>query len=186
MGHRITKVYTRTGDDGTTALGNGKRTDKDSQRMEVIGDIDELNSLLGVLAASNLSDDMAGYLLNIQHRLFDIGAELAVPGNAVTDTSHIQRLEDLVDNYNTDLKPLKEFILPGGNMSAAICHLARSVCRRTERKIVKLGRSEYVNPNTLIYINRLSDLLFVFARIINQQKRKKEVYWDKNRLKRSV
>ena len=186
MGHRITKVYTRTGDDGTTSLGNGRRTDKDSPRLTVIGDIDELNSLLGVLTASNLPDDMAGYLLNIQHRLFDIGAELSVPGNAVIDMTHVHRLEELIDNYNTDLKPLKEFILPGGILPAAICHLARSVCRRAERHIVKLGRSEYVNPNTLIYVNRLSDLLFVFARILNLRKRGREIYWDRQRLKRSV
>jgi len=186
MRRRLTKIYTRTGDDGTTGLGNGKRTDKDSPRIDVIGDIDELNSLLGVLIASNLSDDIAGYLLNIQHRLFDIGAELAVPGNAVTQPVHIKRLEELIDTYNADLKPLKEFILPGGHMSGALCHLARSVCRRAERKLVKLGRSEYLNPNTLCYLNRLSDLLFVFSRVITLKKGGKEVYWDKDRLKRSV
>lgn len=186
MGKRLTKIYTRTGDDGTTGLGDGSRTDKDSLRIDVIGDLDELNSLLGVLIASNLSDDIGGYLLNIQHRLFDIGAEMAVPGNAVTQLAHIKRLEELLDTYNKDLKPLKEFILPGGHMSGALCHLARSVCRRAERKLVKLGRSEYLNPNTLCYMNRLSDLLFVFSRVITLKKGGKEVYWDKDRLKRSV
>ena len=186
MAKRLTKIYTRTGDDGTTGLGNGERTEKDSMRINVLGELDELNSLLGVLIASDLKDDLAGYLLNIQHRLFDIGAEIAVPGKATTDTSHISRLEELIDNYNEDLKPLDEFIIPGGTLSASVCHLARSVCRRVERHLVRLARDEYVNENTLIYINRLSDLLFVLARVINVRKKGKEVYWNKERLKRSV
>lgn len=186
MAKRLTKIYTRTGDDGTTGLGNGERTEKDSMRINVLGELDELNSLLGVLIASDLKDDLAGYLLNIQHRLFDIGAEIAVPGKATTDTSHISRLEELIDNYNEDLKPLDEFIIPGGTLSASVCHLARSVCRRMERHLVHMARDEYVNENTLIYINRLSDLLFVLARVINVRKKGKEVYWNKERLKRSV
>lgn len=186
MGKRLTRIYTRTGDDGTTGLGDGSRTDKDNLRIRVIGNIDELNSMLGILNASGISEDLSGYLLNIQHRLFDIGAEISVPGNARIVEEHVNRLEELIDNYNTDLEPLKEFILPGGNMPAAICHFARTVCRRAEREMVRLGRNQYVNPHTLTYINRLSDLLFVFARTINHKKGGKEIYWDKDRLKRSV
>ena len=186
MGARLTKLYTRTGDDGTTGLANGKRVDKDSLRIDVIGDIDELNSMLGILTTSRLSDDIAGYVLNIQHRLFDIGAELAIEGEAVTEPDHVKRIEELIDTYNSELGPLSEFILPGGTMTGALFHLARSVCRRTERKMVKLAREEFVNSNTLIYINRLSDLLFVFARVATNQEGAKEVYWDKDRLKHSV
>lgn len=186
MANRLTKLYTRKGDDGTTALADGSREDKDSLRFEAMGDVDELNSLLGVLIASNVSDDVAGYLLNIQHRLFDIGAELSMPGNALIEPECTERLEDLIDNYNEDLKPLEEFILPGGTMAGALCHLARTVCRRAERHLFRLARSEYVNSNTLTYINRLSDLLFVFARSITLQKGGKEVYWDKNRLRQSA
>jgi cob(I)alamin adenosyltransferase len=186
MAKRLTKIYTRTGDDGTTGLADGSRTDKDNLRIRVIGNIDELNSALGVLNASGINEDLKGYILNIQHRLFDIGAEISIPGDARINESHVTRLEELLDNYNADLEPLKEFILPGGNLPAAICHLARTVCRRAERELVRLGRSQFVNPHTLAYINRLSDLLFVFARIINQMKGGKEIYWDKERLKRSV
>jgi len=186
MAKRLTKIYTRTGDDGTTGLADGKRVDKDSLRVAVMGDVDELNSILGVLIASGVGEDIAGYLLNIQHRLFDIGAELSVPGKQVTQPAHISRLEELLDTYNEDLKPLDEFILPGGTLSGALCHFARTVCRRTERGMVKLARAEYLNPNTLSYINRLSDLLFVFSRAITQAKGGKEVYWDKDRLKQSV
>lgn len=186
MSKRITRVYTRTGDDGTTGLGDGSRTEKDNLRIRVIGIVDELNSSLGVLNASGIAEDLAGYILNVQHRLFDIGAEISIPGNARINESHVVRLEELIDNYNADLEPLKEFILPGGNMQAAICHLARTICRRTERELVRLGRAQYINPHTLAYINRLSDLLFVFARTLNQRKGGKEIYWDKDRLKHSA
>ena len=186
MPKRLTRIYTRTGDDGTTGLGNGNRTDKDSLRIDVIGDIDELNSMLGVLIASNVGEDIAGYLLNIQHRLFDIGAEISIPGHALTQQAHVIRLEELIDTFNAELKPLEEFILPGGSMPGALCHLARTVCRRLERDMVRFARSEYLNTHTLWYMNRLSDLLFVFARTLNQQKGGKEVYWDKERLKNSA
>lgn len=186
MGNRLSSIYTKTGDDGTTGLGNGERIDKSSIRVDVMGDIDELNSLCGVLEASGIPDDISGYLLNIQHRLFDIGGELAVPGNAVIDPVCIERLEELIDTYNEDLPALKEFILPGGSLSASICHLARSVCRRVERNIVAMSRKEYINPESLRYINRLSDLFFVLARNLNQEKGGKEIFWDSERLKRSV
>ena len=186
MVKRLNKIYTRTGDNGTTGLADGKRVEKDSMRIAVMGDIDELNSILGLLIASGVGEDISGYLLNIQHRLFDIGGELSIPGKPVTQPNHITRLEELLDTYNDDLKPLDEFILPGGTLSGALCHFARTVCRRAERSMVKLARMEYLNPNSLSYINRLSDLLFVFSRVITQAKGGKEVYWDKNRLKRSV
>ena len=186
MAHRLTRIYTRTGDDGTTGLSDGKRIDKDSVRCEVMGDIDELNSLLGVINTSAVSDDIYGYLLNIQHRLFDIGAELSMPGQAILESSSTTRLEELIDNYNSDLQPLDEFILPGGSTPGAICHLARTVCRRAERHLVRLARQEFVNENTLTYMNRLSDLLFVFGRVITLEKGGKEVYWNKERLKQSV
>lgn len=186
MAKRITRVYTRTGDDGTTGLGDGKRVDKDSLRIEVIGGIDELNSMLGVLTAANTANDIAGYLLNIQHRLFDVGAEISLPGQALTQPAHVIRLEELIDTYNAELQPLEEFILPGGSMPASLCHLARSVCRRLERELVRFGRTEYLNPHTLSYINRLGDLLFVFARTLNRQKGGKEIYWSKERLQNSA
>ena len=186
MGNRLTKIYTKTGDDGSTSLSNGTRVDKSSIRIEVMGEVDELNSLLGVLEASGVSSDISGYIRNIQHRLFDIGGEIAIPGNAVIGPNSVERLEELIDTYNEDLPKLKEFILPGGLMPASICHLARSVCRRCERNLVRLGQAEYVNPETLRYINRLSDLLFVLARSLNQLKGGKEIFWDSERLKRSV
>jgi cob(I)alamin adenosyltransferase len=186
MANRLSKIYTKTGDDGTTGLANGNRIDKSSIRVEVMGNLDELNSLIGVIEASDIPNDVSGYLLNIQHRLFDIGGEIATPGNAVTAPSCIERLEELIDSYNKDLPNLKEFVLPGGSLSASICHLARSVCRRCERSLVELSRTEYLNPESLRYINRLSDLLFVLARTLNQGKGGKEILWDSERLKRSV
>lgn len=186
MSNRLSKIYTRTGDDGSTGLADGKRVDKSSLRIEVIGELDELNSLLGVLEASGIPKDISGYLRNIQHRLFDIGGEIAMPGNAVISPNSVERLEELIDTYNEDLPALKEFILPGGSMPASLCHLARSVCRRCERSLVTLGQSEYLNPETLRYINRLSDMLFVLARSLNHLKGGKEVLWDSERLKRSV
>ena len=186
MGNRLSEIVTKTGDDGKTSLADGKRIDKSSLRLCAVGEVDELNSLLGVLEAGGVSNDISGYLRNIQHRLFDIGGELAVPGNAAISPESTERLEELIQVYNEDLPPLKEFILPGGMMSASLCHLARSVCRRVERTLVDLGHHEYVNPETLKYINRLSDLLFVLARTLNHEKDNHEVYWDSERLKRSV
>lgn len=186
MGNRLSSIYTKTGDDGTTGLSNGERIDKSDIRVSVMGDVDELNSLCGVLAASGIPDDIAGYILNIQHRLFDIGGELAIPGNAAIAPNCVERLEELIDTYNEDLPPLKEFILPGGSLSASICHLARSVCRRVEREMVTMSRKDYINPESLRYINRLSDLFFVLARTLNQEKGGKEIFWDSERLKRSV
>lgn len=186
MGNRLTSIYTKTGDDGSTGLANGDRVDKSSIRVTVMGELDELNSLIGVIEASGISKDISGYLLNIQHRLFDIGGEVATPGNAINSPESVERLEELIDSYNEDLPALKEFILPGGSLSASLCHMARSVCRRCERSFVELSHSEYVNPESLRYINRLSDLLFVLARTLNQGKEGKEILWDSERLRRSV
>lgn len=186
MGDRLTKIVTKTGDDGTTGLADGSRVDKDSRRIAVIGDIDELNSLIGVIIASPISDDLSGYLLNIQHRLFDIGGELAVPGEAKIRAGYVRRLEELLQTYNDGLPTLKEFVLPGGNMSGSLSHLARSICRRAERSLIALSRDEYVNPITITYLNRLSDLLFVFARTMVLKNGGKEVYWESERLKNSV
>ena len=186
MSNRLTKIYTRTGDEGTTELSNRERIDKSDIRIEAMGDIDELNSILGLLRANNISNEMSGYLLNIQHRLFDIGAELAIPGNAVISPESIEKLEKLIDSFNSDLPVLKEFVLPGGSISASVCHIARTICRRSERTLVKLARTESFNSETLRYINRLSDLLFVFARTLNQDEGGKEALWDSERLKHSV
>ncbi len=186
MSDRISKIVTKTGDGGTTGLGDGSRVDKDTFRIQAIGTIDELNSHLGVIIASGVSNDISGYLLNIQHRLFDVGGELAVPGNAVLSEESIERIEELIETYNEDLPPLKEFILPGGNLTGSICHLARCVCRRAERHLISLSRNEYVNPLTIVYINRLSDLLFVFARTLVLAAGDREVYWESKRLKNSV
>ena len=186
MSNRISKVFTRTGDDGTTSLADGSRVDKESMRIEVIGDVDELNSSIGVLISSKLPDDISGYLLNIQHRLFDLGGELATAGGAMIHSDSVERLEELIEIYNDELPPLQEFILPGGNIQASICHLTRSICRRTERHLVALSRNEYVNPISIIYINRLSDFLFVLGRELNLKKGDKEVYWESERLKNSA
>ncbi len=186
MANRLTKITTTTGDDGKTSLADGERIDKSELRVHAIGEVDELNSLLGVLEASGITDDISGYILNIQHRLFDIGGELAIPGNAAISPESIERLEQLIESYNEDLPALREFILPGGSLPASLCHMARTVCRRVERTLVALGHDEYLNPETLRYINRLSDFLFVMARYLNQQKGGKEIFWDSERLKRSV
>ncbi len=186
IGNRISGVTTCTGDDGTTGLADGSRINKDDLRIECIGDIDELNSSIGVLIASGVSDDIAGYLLNIQHRLFDLGGELSSPKQAMIQPDSVRRLEELIETYREDLPTLKEFILPGGNMQGSLCHLARSICRRAERKVIALSRDEYVNPVTVTYLNRLSDLLFIFARDLVLKKGGKEVYWESERLKQSA
>lgn len=186
MANRLSKIYTKTGDNGTTGLADGSRVNKDCLRIDVMGEVDELNSIIGVLKASYISDDIAGYLLTIQHSLFDIGGELAIPGETKMKHASVVDLEELIETYNAELPPLKEFILPGGNMPGALCHMARSVCRRVERKLVLLSKSEHINPFTLTYMNRLSDLLFVFARELVLQKEDKEIYWESERLKNSI
>ncbi|MEE9552107.1 MAG: cob(I)yrinic acid a,c-diamide adenosyltransferase [Gammaproteobacteria bacterium] len=182
MGHRLSKITTRTGDDGTTGLGDGSRVKKDALCIDVMGDVDELNSLIGVLCSYDIPDDINNHLLNIQHALFDLGGELSIPDAETINTSYIESLEDVIESYNQTLPPLEEFILPGGHASAAICHLARAVCRRAERHLVGLSQTNPVNDNSQKYLNRLSDLLFVFARVLVRQGDGQEILWDKDRM----
>lgn len=179
MGHRLSKIYTRTGDDGTTGLGDGSRINKDHQRMESIGTVDELNSHIGLLITELAQgDDYAAILSRIQHDLFDLGGELAVPGYTLVSAERIGELEATLDALNEDLPPLKNFILPGGSKAASLCHLARAVCRRAERHVVALSRSDDINDTTRQYLNRLSDLLFVMARLLARRDDGEEVLWE--------
>lgn len=178
MGHRLSKIYTRTGDDGTTGLGDGTRVPKDHARVEAFGTVDELNSVLGLLLCEALDDGMRTALTRIQHTLFDLGGELCIPGRSVLTEAQVTELENLLDRLNADLAPLKEFILPGGARAAALCHLARTVCRRAERRVYSLARGESVSPVALKYLNRLSDLLFVMARALNQASGTPDVLWQ--------
>ncbi len=177
MGHRLSKIYTRTGDDGTTGLGDGTRTEKDSLRVEAYGTVDELNSVIGLLLTHELPEHMRTCLTDVQHTLFDLGGELCIPGHSTVDAARVTELEFTLDELNAGLQPLKEFILPGGTPVAALCHLARTVCRRAERRIVSLARSETVSATTIRYLNRLSDLLFVMARALNAQAGEPDVLW---------
>jgi cob(I)alamin adenosyltransferase len=183
MGHRLSKIYTRTGDDGTTGLGDGTRVAKDGARVEAYGTVDELNSVLGQLLTHDLPDDTRAFLTDIQHELFDLGGELCIPGRGVMTTEHTARLERELDAMNENLAPLKEFILPGGTAAAATCHVARTVCRRAERRVTTLARGEAVNPNTVAYLNRLSDLLFVLARHLNAAAGCPDVLWKPEKAK---
>ncbi len=183
MGHRLTKIYTRTGDDGTTALADGARVDKNSLRITAIGDIDELNSVIGMVLAQRLDDKVQGFLAEIQHDLFNLGAELSLPHRQLLNGSTTTRLERIIDGYNQSLPPLKEFILPGGNRAVSTCHLARAVCRRAERSLVALANTEAVSQEVLQYINRLSDMLFVLCRVIARDSGSVEVYWNSPRIK---
>lgn len=182
MGHRLSKIYTRTGDKGSTGLGGGVRVDKDHARVEAFGTVDELNSVIGMLLACELPDAIRAVLDDVQNDLFDVGSELAQPGRELIPAAYVERLEQVLDGFNADLPPLKEFILPGGGVAAAHCHLARTVCRRAERRVVTLARSETINNDSLRYLNRLSDLLFVLARVLARADRG-EVLWQpgKNR-----
>ncbi|SMF94510.1 cob(I)alamin adenosyltransferase [Methylomagnum ishizawai] len=168
MGHRLTRIYTRTGDTGTTGLGDGSRIDKDAPRVAAYGELDELNSHLGLVLAHGLPDEVRDCLIEVQHRLFDLGGDLCIPGRASLEQSHVEGLERWLDYFNERLPPLKDFILPGGGPSAAHCQVARTVCRRAERTLTTLARAEPVAPVALAWVNRLSDLLFVLARILAQ------------------
>lgn len=177
MANRLSIIATRTGDDGTTGLGDGSRIPKDALRIAALGDVDELNSVLGVLLTESLQPDITADLTAIQNDLFDMGAELCIPGHTAVTEDHIARLDARLAHYNATLPPLREFILPGGTRGAAQAHVARTVCRRAERAVVALARSENVNPPVRQYLNRLSDLLFVLARCINQQMGQKDTFW---------
>jgi len=181
MGHRLSKITTRTGDAGDTGLGDGTRVAKHSPRIQALGDIDELNSCLGLLLAEKLPAAIAQALLQVQHDLFDLGGEVCIPGHSMITVQHVTRLEALTEAHIAKLKPLKEFILPGGTRAAAAAHLARAVCRRAERSLVALGRDEAVNERARQYLNRLSDLLFVLGRALNRAARRGDVLWKHER-----
>ena len=181
MGHRLSRIVTRTGDAGTTGLGDGSRLAKDAPRIEAIGTVDELNSTLGVLLAETLPAEVAHCLTDVQHDLFDLGGELSIPGHTAVTDAHVARIEAAVEHVNATLAPLKEFILPGGTRAAALCHVARTVCRRGERVLVHLAALETVSNQSRIYINRLSDLLFVLARALNRAAAHPEPLWQKGR-----
>ena len=181
MGHRLSRIVTRTGDAGTTGLGDGNRVAKDAPRIEAIGAVDELNSTLGVLLAEALPDDARACLVDVQHDLFDLGGELSIPGYTAVTDAHVERLETAVDAFNADLAPLKDFILPGGTRTAALAHVGRTVCRRAERALVTLAGSETVGDPARKYVNRLSDLLFVLARALNRSAGQPDVLWRRDR-----
>lgn len=177
MANRLSKIYTRTGDDGTTGLGDGSRTNKDSLRVEAMGDVDELNAVIGILLSEPLAAEIQDTLTRVQHDLFDLGGEICIPGHAMVKAERVSALEETLDQLNEQLQPLKEFILPGGSRAAAYCHLARTVCRRAERQLTRLSREEPVTTISLQYLNRLSDLLFVMCRAINKQADVPDVLW---------
>jgi cob(I)alamin adenosyltransferase len=181
MGNRLSKIYTRTGDDGSTGLGDGTRVAKDSARVDAYGTVDEANSAIGLLLACELPDDVRSLLTSVQHQLFDLGGELCIPGHAAIQDADVDALERALDGHNADLPPLKDFILPGGGEAAARCHLARTIVRRAERGTVALARQEDVRPQPVRYLNRLSDLLFVLARVLARRDGHGEVLWQHER-----
>ncbi len=188
MSNRLSKIATRTGDDGTTGLGDGTRVPKDHLRVKAMGDVDELNSSLGVLLAEPLPDDVRELLAVIQHELFNLGGELSIPGYALLKTDAVARLDDALEHYNAGLPRLKEFILPAGTRSAALAHVSRTVARRAERAVIALAAAEPVNAAPRLYLNRLSDLMFVLARVLNRANLDglggDDVYWKSEKLAR--
>ena len=181
MGNRLSKIYTRTGDDGTTGLGDGTRVGKDSARVNAYGTVDEANSSIGVVLAAQVPDDIRELLTTVQHQLFDLGGELCIPGHAAISAEDVDALERQRDQYNEVLPPLKDFILPAGGEAAARCHLARTIVRRAERETVTLARHDAVRPEAIRYLNRLSDLLFVLARVLARADGQGEVLWNHER-----
>lgn len=181
MGHRLSRIYTRTGDDGTTGLGDGSRAPKASPRLCAIGDVDELNCVIGLAVAEGLREDVAALLTDLQHDLFDLGGELSIPDSSLLAEGAVEKLEQAIDTLNEELPPLKEFLLPGGSRAGAACHLARAVCRRAERSLLTLAADQPVSDTALRYVNRLSDLLFVVARVTARGSGAGEVMWQRNR-----
>ena len=181
MGNRLSKIYTRTGDDGSTGLGDGARVSKDSARVTAYGTVDEANSAIGIVLACDIPESIRNVLVAVQHQLFDLGGELCIPGHAAIFDADIQALEDTLDRFNADLPPLKDFILPGGGMAAAQAHLARTICRRAEREVVTLSHHDAVRPEAIRYLNRLSDLLFVLCRVLARESGHGEVLWRHDR-----
>jgi cob(I)alamin adenosyltransferase len=181
MANRLSTIVTRTGDDGTTGLGDGTRTRKDALRVASMGDVDELNSNIGVLLTEKLPDAVAQLLTDVQHDLFDLGGELCIPGYAMVTDSHVARLDTALAQFNADLPRLAEFILPGGARTAALAHVCRTVARRAERTVVALGAVEQINDNPRHYLNRLSDLMFVLARVLNRAAGGTDVLWQQRK-----
>jgi cob(I)alamin adenosyltransferase len=178
MGNRLSKIYTRTGDKGTTGLSDGSRIAKDSTRIEAIGDVDELNSVIGIVVSQETDTEIRTILMDIQHHLFNVGGELSLPGYHLINAEHVTWLETTLDRLNDNLEPLQDFILPGGTPAAAQCFLARAVCRRAERRLVTLKDNNSISESLLQYINRLSDLLFVVGRYINKQHDSPDILWQ--------
>jgi len=181
MGKRLSQIVTRTGDDGSTGLGDGTRTRKDALRVQAMGEVDELNSTLGLLLAEELPAPVRADLLDIQHDLFDLGGELCIPGSTMLAQVQVARLDERLAHYNSGLPRLEEFVLPGGSRAAALAHVARTVCRRAERSIVALGAHESIQPAPRQYANRLSDLLFVLARVLNRAAGGSDVLWQQRK-----
>lgn len=186
MGNRLSKIYTRTGDDGSTGLGDGSRVPKDSARVEAYGTVDELNCTIGMVLAEDMPANVRPILQNVQHELFDLGSELCMPGYEAISAEHVTRLEEALDVLNEGLPALKEFILPGGGRAAANCHLARTVCRRAERRVHTLASQEEIRREGLHYLNRLSDLLFVAARVLARHENGEEIMWRSPRLRNEI
>lgn len=183
MSYRLSKIYTKTGDDGTTSIGPGQRLSKNHPRLGLLGTLDELNSALGLAIVSEQDNNLKSVLLEIQQDLFNLGGELCPPFHNVINAAKVMALEEHIDEWNKNLPPLKEFILPGGNHASAACHLARAICRRAERCAVTLYQSEKFNPEILRYLNRLSDLLFVAARMMTRETNSAEILWNHERHK---
>ena len=181
MGNRLSKIATRTGDNGTTGLGDGSRTDKDSARVHAMGDVDELNCFVGLLLCEEMAPELREDLISIQHDLFDLGGEICIPGYQLITDVHVARLDGLLEKYNADLGPLTEFILPAGSRASSIAHVCRTVCRRAERSIVTLGKGETIHPTPRQYVNRLSDLMFVLSRVLNRFAGASDVLWQHER-----
>lgn len=182
MGNRLSKIYTRTGDNGSTALGDGTRVAKDDVRVEAFGTVDETNCAIGNILAQTVPDSVRSILQRVQNELFDLGGELCIPGREALTVDHITRLESEIDAFNETLAPLREFILPSGGSAASACHLARSICRRAERRVITLAHEQHVSPAALMYMNRLSDLLFVLCRILSRAAGELEVMWQSERI----
>ena len=181
MGHRLTKIATRTGDGGETGLGDGTRVPKDHPRVGALGEVDELNSVLGLIVAEDIPEEIRSALAAVQHDLLDLGGELSIPGHTLLKAERVEFLDEEIKKLNKTLAPLKEFILPGGSRAAAAAHLARTVCRRAERGVVALGRKERVSEPARQYLNRLSDLLFIAARVLNRAAGVEDVQWRHQR-----
>ena len=184
MGNRLSKIYTRTGDDGSTGLGDGSRVSKDSLRVEAYGTVDELNSSIGLVLSFCRHEAVSECLRQVQHQLFNLGGELCMPGTAFFDVEQVTVLEQQLDSFNEGLPALKEFILPGGDPAAAHTHLARTICRRAERRVLSLANQEEIRGGSMKYLNRLSDLLFVIARVLSRFAEEQEVEWEHERKRR--